>query len=262
MKNRLLFVALLSLCAACRGETLVTTAYLSGAAESPTNTSPGTGFTIVTYDSTAHTLRVQVTFSDLSAGVTASHIHATVVPPATTAGVATQVPTFQGFPLGVTNGTYDHTLDLTQASSFNPAFITANGGTAATAEAALVAAIASGHAYLNIHTTNFPSGEIRGFLLVDSDADGIPDAVDAFPHSRDVGGNVMIEDCDTGVPNVLFPDGGTISDLIYEIAAAAKNHGQFVNGVAHLKSQLRRDSLITAAQASAIQSCAAGSSLP
>jgi CHRD domain len=33
------------------------------------------------------------------------------------------------------------------------------------AEVALAASLAADTAYLNIHTTNFPGGEIRGFLL-------------------------------------------------------------------------------------------------
>jgi hypothetical protein len=106
-----------------------------------------------------------VTFSGLSSGTTASHIHAATAMPGTgTAGVATQVPTFTGFPLGVTSGSYDHTFDLTLDSSYNPAFESANGGTAASAETALTNAMAAGEAYLNIHTQTNPGGEIRGFL--------------------------------------------------------------------------------------------------
>jgi hypothetical protein len=56
-------------------------------------------------------------------------------------------------------------FDMTQAATWNPAFITANGGTAAGAEAALVAGAAAGQVYLNIHTTFAPGGEIRGFLV-------------------------------------------------------------------------------------------------
>jgi hypothetical protein len=59
---------------------------------------------------------------------------------------------------------YTNTLDLTLSSSYNPAFIMANGGTPGSAEVALLAGLAAGEAYLNIHTTNFPNGEIRGFL--------------------------------------------------------------------------------------------------
>jgi MYXO-CTERM domain-containing protein len=120
----------------------------------------------VVYDSVAHTLNVHVTFSGLQGTTTASHIHsATAVPLSGTAGVATTTPTFAGFPLGVTSGTYDNTLDLTLASSYNPSFVSANGGTTATAEAALAAGLAAEKAYLNIHTNVVPGGEIRGFLI-------------------------------------------------------------------------------------------------
>jgi hypothetical protein len=56
-------------------------------------------------------------------------------------------------------------LDLLLSSSYNPAYITANGGTPASAETALLSAISSGRAYLNIHTSTFGGGEIRGFLV-------------------------------------------------------------------------------------------------
>src|SRR5262245_5766390 len=96
------------------------------------------------------------------------HIHCCTAPPGT-AIVATVMPAFPGFPLGVTSGTLPPvTLDMTQSASYNPAFITANGGTTASAEAVLFAGIASGNAYFNIHTAapnGFPGGEIRGFLV-------------------------------------------------------------------------------------------------
>jgi CHRD domain/PEP-CTERM motif len=138
-------------------------AILDGPSESPPNASPGTGFTEVDYDDVAHTLTVDVSFSGLVGTTTASHIHApTANPFLLTAGVATTTPTFAGFPLGVTSGTYHNVLDLTQASSYNPAF---DGGAPATQEPALTAAIAAGKAYLNIHTSVFGGGEIRGFLV-------------------------------------------------------------------------------------------------
>jgi hypothetical protein len=140
---------------------------LSGPGESPPNASPGTGFAVLTIDSTANILNiVSDTFSGLLGTTTASHIHCcTTLPGIGTAGVATQVPSFLGFPLGVTSGLYSMSFDMTMASTWNPAFITANGGTPAGAEAALVAGAAAGEAYLNIHSTVVPGGEIRGFLV-------------------------------------------------------------------------------------------------
>jgi hypothetical protein len=66
--------------------------------------------------------------------------------------------------VGVTTGTYLQTFDLTLASTYNPAFIAANGGTVAGAQAAFTAGLLAGQAYFNIHTVQFPSGEIRGQL--------------------------------------------------------------------------------------------------
>jgi hypothetical protein len=142
------------------------TATLSGPNESPANASPGTGFATIFLDSTLNTLSINLTFSGLTGTTTASHIHAATVSPGTgTAGVATTTPTFAGFPLGVTSGSYNNVLDLTLASSYNPAYVTANGGTTATAETALINAIFADQAYLNIHTSTFGGGEIRGFLV-------------------------------------------------------------------------------------------------
>jgi hypothetical protein len=142
------------------------TTTLSGANEFPPNASPGTGTASVTWDDVTHMMSVSVTFSGLTGTTTASHIHCCVSPMAVTptAMVATQLPTFSNFPLGVTSGSFTQTFDMTQATSYNPAFVTANGGTISGAEAALLAGLHAGTAYLNIHTTVFPVGEIRGFL--------------------------------------------------------------------------------------------------
>jgi hypothetical protein len=142
---------------------VVTYSAVLGNFESPPTGSSGTGFAQITVDSVLNTMLVNVTFSGLTSGDTASHIHCCVAQGGN-AGVATTTPTFTGFPSGVTSGTYNHLFDLTQASSWNPAFVIANGGTTASAESVLLAGLAANQAYLNIHTTNFGGGEIRGFL--------------------------------------------------------------------------------------------------
>ena len=158
-------VAMLAAAASAQATIINYSAFLDGPSESPPNASPATGQAFVDIDTVLHTMRVQVSFTGLLGPTTASHIHAaTALPGVGTAGVATQTPTFTGFPTGVTSGVYDHTFDMTLASSYNASFVTANGGTAASAEAALFGAIAAGKAYVNVHTTAFGGGEIRGFL--------------------------------------------------------------------------------------------------
>jgi hypothetical protein len=146
--------------------TLQFTANLSGGAELPPNASPGTGTAQVIFDDVANTMSVQATFGGLLGTVTAAHIHsATALPGTGNAGVATPFP---GFPLGVMSGSYTNLFDLTQATSYSSSFIAANGGTTATAEAALEASLLAGTAYFDIHTLLFPGGEIRGFLVQQS----------------------------------------------------------------------------------------------
>ena len=164
---RLLFTVVLVFTASAALATPITfVATLTGPGENPPNNSPGTGNATVTIDSALNTLTVSAAFANLLAPTTAAHIHCCTLP---TAIVATVMPAFPGFPLGVTSGTLSQvTLDMTQASSYNGAFITANGGTTASAEAALFNGIAAGTAYFNIHTAapnGFPGGEIRGFLV-------------------------------------------------------------------------------------------------
>src|SRR6516162_6912408 len=163
-KMLMLMAALMLPAAGTYAKPTTFTANLTPALEIPPTASTATGSATITLDPAANTLRVQVTFSGLTSNTVMAHIHCCLASLFTNAnvGVATTVLAFPGFPLGVTSGTYDHVLDLTSASSYNPAFVTLQGGTVANAEAALINGIQNGETYLNIHTVNFPSGEIRG----------------------------------------------------------------------------------------------------
>ena len=102
----------------------------------------------------------------LTGNTTMAHIHCCSA--TANVGVATQTPNFATFPTGVTAGTHDQVLDLDQAASWNSAFITSSGGTAAMAKARLIARIEFGEAYYNMHTSAFTPGEIRAYIVRDS----------------------------------------------------------------------------------------------
>jgi hypothetical protein len=163
--SSLLFVGLLAVAPVSHGAVISYFADLDGPSESPPNASPGTGFARIDIDDAALTMRVQATFSGLLASVTAAHIHCcTAVPFTATAPVATTTPTFPGFPAG-TSGSYDVTFDLTMDSSWNAPFLEPGDDPLNSQTIAkLVAGLAAGRAYFNIHTGQFPGGEIRGFL--------------------------------------------------------------------------------------------------
>lgn len=88
----------------------------------------------------------------------------------------------------------------------------------------------------------------------DDDNDGVPDAVDAVPHSN-MQPTVTIGSCDSGSPNVVFPNGATIMDRLAAIVAA--NHGDFVSQVNAIINEAKSLGLITGAQKGAITACAA-----
>ena len=166
LRTLLVIAAAVLVTPAAYGAPIVYTAALSGAAEEPPNDSPGTGSATVVFDPDAQTLSVDVDFSGLVGTTTAAHIHCcTENPFEGNVGVATQVPIFIGFPTGVTSGSYFRVFDLTDPGSWNPTFITNNGGTPATAASALGLGLESGRAYLNVHSTFRTAGEIRGFLV-------------------------------------------------------------------------------------------------
>ncbi len=143
----------------------------------------GTGTLILQYDDAGHTLAINATFSGLSGTTSTAHIHCCTPTPGTgTAGVALATGgILPGFPLGVQSGSYLQTIDLALTSNYSASFVTANGGTAAGAELALINALTTQTAYFNIHSSTFGGGEIRTFVTVvpvDTDGDSIGDQND------------------------------------------------------------------------------------
>jgi hypothetical protein len=141
---------------------------LAGANETPPVATTATGSAVVTLS--GDTLSVLITFSGLTSPDTASHIHC-----CGPVGIAEPIAVpFTTFPTGVTSGMFTGSYDLTIAASYSAAFLMANGGTAASAEAAFIAGLNAGQTYANVHSSNFPGGEIRGQLAA------VPEPATAF----------------------------------------------------------------------------------
>ena len=158
-------VAMLAIALPDAGQAQSWVATLNGASEAPPNASPGAGSATFSLSGTMFT--INVSFAGLVGVVTAAHIHCCTAAPFTgTVAVATQTPSFVGFPSGVTGGSYLHTFDISVASFYRAGFITSSGGLAA-AQALFVSNLGTGREYFNIHTTTFPGGEIRGFIVPD-----------------------------------------------------------------------------------------------
>jgi hypothetical protein len=109
---------------------------LDGAQEG--TVTPATGSATLILDDVANTLNVSLTWSGLLFPTSNAHIHCCSQPPVPSPVIIPFVPPF---PLGVTSGSFDQLFNLTPTQ---------------------VTQVKSGGAYINIHTTNFPGGEIRG----------------------------------------------------------------------------------------------------
>lgn len=105
---------------------------IDGAQENPPTGSTGTGTGTFLLDDVAATLDYNITFSGLSAAETAAHIHGPA-PVGTNAGVL--------FGLGTGDP------KIGQWAGISPADISS---------------LTNGLTYVNIHSSNFPGGEIRG----------------------------------------------------------------------------------------------------
>jgi len=117
------------------------TATYQGSQEVPANNSTATGTITGTYDDATNTISFSITFSGLGSNAMAAHFHGPAFP-----GISAPVTyAHAGFPTGVTSGSLPVTTQvITDAQEKD---------------------LLAGKWYSNIHSTNFPNGEIRAQIF-------------------------------------------------------------------------------------------------
>jgi CHRD domain len=128
------------ICPQAKASLILFTANLTGNQEVPPTGSPGTGTGSVLLDTVAMTITVNESWSGLTAPATVSHIHQPA-PPGSNAPV---VFPFTGVPNGTSGSIPQQVFAITSAQ---------------------ITDMEAGLAYMNVHTANFPGGEIRGQLV-------------------------------------------------------------------------------------------------
>jgi hypothetical protein len=128
---------------------LLFNATLSGLQENPANASPGTGTATASFNLGTNLFVFNDSWSGLSAPQTASHIH-TPGAPGVNGPVVFPFGAAEGFVPGGTSGSVSFSTILT---------------------ATQITQLLGGLFYVNVHTTAFPGGEIRGQITA------IPSAV-------------------------------------------------------------------------------------
>lgn len=121
---------------------LLFTATLNGSQETPPNNSTATGAATLLLSPDEKTARLSLTFSGLSSGQTAAHIHGP-------AGPGVSAPPLIDVPLGQIN---DFPITLTASQVQN---------------------LKNGLLYINVHSSNFTAGEIRGQFLSSPSASSV-----------------------------------------------------------------------------------------
>jgi hypothetical protein len=136
----IILAALAVLTAPCAKAAMIFTTTLTGPQEAPSNVSSGSGFGMVLLNDAQTQITVDLSWSGLTAPATSAHIH-----DGAPGVVGPVLFNFTGVP-GATSGAIPE-------QSFG---ITAGQ----------VAQLEAGHFYIDVHTSNFAGGEIRGQITL------------------------------------------------------------------------------------------------
>ena len=135
--------AMLLTAASAQAATFTFTTMMTGAADYVPAITPGFGSAQVTFDDAALAVTVNETWENLLGAATINHIHVATMPGGV-GGVVLSLPIPNPSP---TTGSFNGMFTLSSAS-FDSLLMNTNAGLA----------------YVNLHSTSFPGGEIRGFL--------------------------------------------------------------------------------------------------
>jgi hypothetical protein len=147
--------------AAADAATLFRAPVFSGLQETTPNPSTGTGMGWAKLSDDETTLDVYMEWDGLIGGpAAAGHIHCC-------SALGGNGPVALDLePNPVVSGSSFNVFDLDDIATYGGGFLAQNGGTAASAKAALLAALYSGRAYFNVHNQTYPAGEIRGQITI------------------------------------------------------------------------------------------------
>lgn len=167
----LLAIAVLMACAAANAATIHLRAHITGAQEAPPTGSPATGTGVMTFDTVTRLLSWSISYSGLQGTISDAHFHGP-----TPAGVSAAIVV----PIGAGTSPRIGSATLTAPQA---------------------AQLLAGQYYINIHSSSFGDGEIRGQVVRvrgDFDADGKAD--------------VLWHHAGTGNTHLWFMDGISIKD--------------------------------------------------
>jgi hypothetical protein len=88
----------------------------------------------------------------------------------------------------------------------------------------------------------------------DVDGDGVPDETDGCPSSI-LAATVVIDSCDSGVTNTIFPSGCSISDDVNYCSVNAVKRRDFVTCLGKYLEYFRKARVLTSQQSDAIKAC-------
>lgn len=127
----------------------------------------GQGWASIEFDLNTKDMLVRAGFTNMRGNSTGATLRGPTAE-ATTGTADAILPALVAFPTGAKTGTYEREYDMSLASNYAASFLNnpTNGGDVSTAFNSLITSLTAQKVYLNIHSTSYQNGELRGFFKV------------------------------------------------------------------------------------------------